>query len=122
VSAHDDSLYLVHIRECIERIEHYTASGKRDFLSDLKTQDAVLRNLHTLTESIQRLSPALRADQTAVDWRAIAAFRNVVVHDYLGVDLERVWDIVERDLPKLKCAVETMLRDMGGGATPASGL
>ena len=44
-----------------------------------------------------------------VDWTSIAAFRNVVVHDYLGIDLPRVWDIVERDLPDLKRTITTML-------------
>ena len=52
----DDHLHLVYIRECIERIERYTAVGKGEFCSDTKTQDAVLRNLHTLSESTQRLS------------------------------------------------------------------
>jgi uncharacterized protein with HEPN domain len=47
----DDSLYLVYIKECIERIEEYTSEGREYFLRDRKTQDAVLRNLHTLAES-----------------------------------------------------------------------
>jgi len=72
-------------------------------------QDAVLRNLHTLSESTQRLSDALKVHYPEVDWTSIAAFRNVVVHDYLGIDLPRVWDIVERDLPDLKRAISTML-------------
>jgi uncharacterized protein with HEPN domain len=72
-------------------------------------QDAVLRNLHTLSESTQRLSDALKDQHPEVDWTSIAAFRNVVVHDYLGIDLPRTWDIVERDLPDLKCTIGTML-------------
>ena len=48
----DDRLYLVYIGECIDRIDTYTAEGKAAFLNDLKTQDAVLRNLHTLSESV----------------------------------------------------------------------
>lgn len=50
----DDRLYLIHIKEAIERIEEYTQEGKEVFLDDRKTQDAVLRNLHTLAESTQR--------------------------------------------------------------------
>ena len=52
----DDRLYLIYIGECIKRIETYTIDGKSAFLDDLKSQDAVLRNLHTLSESVQRIS------------------------------------------------------------------
>jgi uncharacterized protein with HEPN domain len=100
---------LIHITECIERIERYTEPGDDAFLSDTMIQDAVLRNLHTLSESTQRLSDALKGQHPEVDWPSIAAFRNVVVHDYLGIDLPRIWDIVERDLPSLKRAISMML-------------
>lgn len=105
----DDRLYLIHITECIERIEHYTAPGHDAFISDTMIQDAVLRNLHTLAESTQRLSDALKDQHPEVDWATIAAFRNVIVHDYLGIDLPRIWDIVERDLRSLKRAINAML-------------
>jgi uncharacterized protein with HEPN domain len=57
----DDRVYLIHICECIERIEHYTEGSAEVFFSDTKTQDAVLRNLHTLSESTQRPSQTLKA-------------------------------------------------------------
>jgi uncharacterized protein with HEPN domain len=98
----DDRLYLIHIKEAIERIEEYTQQGQEVFLDDRKTQDAVLRNLHTLAESTQRISKHLKDEHPQIDWRTISAFRNVVVHDYLGVSPERIWDIVEHDLPDLK--------------------
>lgn len=110
----DDRLHLIHITECIERIERYTAPGDGAFYSDTMIQDAVLRNLHTLSESTQRLSDALKDQHPEVDWTSIAAFRNVVVHDYLGIDLPRIWDIVQRDLPNLKRAVSTMLEAHSG--------
>ena len=102
----DDRLYLVHIRERIERIERYSASGRDAFMADTLIQDAILRNLQTLAESTQRLSPELKAQHAAVDWRSVAAFRNVVVHNYLGLDLAQIWDIVQKDLPELKREVE----------------
>ncbi|MDH4161524.1 MAG: DUF86 domain-containing protein [Nitrospirota bacterium] len=52
-----------------------------------------------------------------IDWRNISGFRNVVVHDYLGIDVEQVWDIVERDLPKLNAAVNAMISELGDPAT-----
>ena len=72
-------------------------------------QDAVLRNLQTIAESTQRLSDDLKAKQAEIDWRRIAAFRNVLVHDYLGIDVERIWQITQRDVPELKQAILTML-------------
>jgi uncharacterized protein with HEPN domain len=83
------------------------------FMADTRTQDAVLRNLHTLAESSQRISDTLKVTQPDMDWRAIAAFRNVVVHDYLGVDLNQIWDIVQNDLPGLKRAIAAMLQEPG---------
>ena len=108
----DDRLYLIHIQEAIERIEEYTQEGKEYFLEDRKTQDAVLRNLHTLAESSQRISGNLKEQYPLVDWRILSAFRNVVVHDYLGVSLSRVWDIVENDLPDLKEHIVVILKTL----------
>ena len=105
----EERICLLHIVECIERIEHYTRSGRRSFMHNTKTQDAVLRNLQVMAESTQRLSDELRETQPQIAWSQIAGFRNVLVHDYLGINLERVWQTVERDLPELKQAVTTML-------------
>lgn len=108
----DDRLYLVHILECIERIEEYVADGEVAFSKDRKTQDAVLRNLHTLSESTQRLSDDIKNQHPKPDWKAIAGFRNVIVHDYLGVNLRRVWEIVSEYLPALKIEVELILKEI----------
>ena len=108
----DDRLYLIHIRECIERIEQHTLGGKDAFFADIKTQDAVLRVLQTLAESTQRISDPLKANHPEVDWRNISAFRNVVVHGYLSIDLKRIWDIVESDLPDLKAKLEAIMREL----------
>ena len=81
----DDKLYLIHIGECIQRIETYVAGGRESFATSTLIQDAVLRNLQTLAESTQRLSNALKAAHPEVNWRDISGFRNVLVHDYLCV-------------------------------------
>ncbi len=105
-----DRLYLIHIAECVERIESYTRDMDREaFLTSTLVQDAVLRNLQTLAESTQRLSDRLKEDHPEIEWYRIAGFRNVLVHDYLGVDAEKVWNIVQNELPALKRAVQEML-------------
>jgi len=109
----DDRVYLFHIRECLGRITQYTVPGRDRFLSDTLIQDGVIRNLQTLAESSQRLSDVLKLGHQEVDWRNIAGFRNVIVHDYLGIDVEQIWDIVEQDLPKLRSAVDSMIIKLG---------
>ena len=106
----DDSVYLKHIRECIERIAEDTREGHDSFLSSHLHQDAVLPNLQILSESTQRLSPELKAKRPEIEWKRIAAFRNLLVHDYLGIDMERIWEIVHRDVGELKLAVTHLLR------------
>ncbi|MGE0822938.1 MAG: DUF86 domain-containing protein [Candidatus Binatia bacterium] len=105
----DDTVYLRHILECIRRIAEDVAEGRERFMASHTLQDAVLRNLQVMAESTQRLSETAKATQPEVEWRKIAAFRNILVHDYLGIDLDTVWDITQRDVPGLKQAVEEML-------------
>ncbi len=107
----DDAVYLRHIMECIRRIEENVASGYDSFLASHTLQDAVLRNLQTLTEATQRISDGLKAAHPNVEWQHIAALRNLLVHNYLGIDLEIIWAIVERDIPELKLTVLKMLKE-----------
>ncbi len=107
----DDRLYLIHISECIERIESYVAGkDKQQFLDSSLIQDAIIRNLQLLAESTQRLSDAAKERESGVDWFKISGFRNILVHDYLGIDIERVWNILEKDLPILREAIERVLK------------
>jgi uncharacterized protein with HEPN domain len=102
-----DLLYVEHILECIRRIEEYTG-GQRDstardaFRRSSLVQDAVIRNLQVLAESAGRISPEHQALEPEVPWQHVRGFRNIVVHQYLGIDLEFVWSIVVDDLPILK--------------------
>lgn len=91
------------------RIEEDTAGGRTFFLAARAHQDAVMRNLQVMAESTRRLSAETKAMYAEVPWSAIAGFRNVLVHDYLGVDLEIVWDVVTRDVPVLKQAALALL-------------
>jgi len=105
----DYRLYLIHIKECIEKIESYVSGGKNAFLNTPLIQDGVLHNLQTLAESTKNLPDHIKASHPEMDWRRIIGFRNVLVHDYLGVDIERVWMIIEKDLPSLKRVIEEMI-------------
>jgi uncharacterized protein with HEPN domain len=110
----DDRLYLIHMGECIARIEQYVEGNRDTFMHSSLIQDAVLRNLQTLRQSAARVSSALRDTHPEVNWRGIIGLRNVLVHDYLGISLVRIWEIVERDLPDLQRQVETMIQAWPG--------
>lgn len=103
-----DQIYIEHMLDCISRIQRYAADDRGRFMRTELVQDAVIRNLQTLSESSQRLSDIAKKTQPSIDWRAISGFRNILVHDYLGLDLETIWLVIEQDLPKLKMALEAM--------------
>ena len=107
----DDIVYLRHVSECIRRIEEDVAGGRDAFLGSHMVQDAVLRNLQTLAEATQRLCEEAKAKHPGVEWRRIAALRSVLVHNYLGIDLEVIWNIVQRDLSALKRVIAVMLEE-----------
>ena len=108
----DDRLYLSNIKECIERIESYTIDGREVFLQTTIIQDAVIRNFEIIGEATKRLSPEIRAAYANVTWQQVAGFRDVLIHDYLKVNLNRVWGVIEQNLPELKTTVEAILQDL----------
>lgn len=116
--AQSDRILLAHIRECIEQIREYTGSERSTFFNSRIVQDAVVRNLQTLAESTQRLSDLIKATEPNVPWREIAGFRNVLVHVYLGLDLEALWSVIEHDLQDLAEAVERMMHVVNGDISP----
>jgi uncharacterized protein with HEPN domain len=105
----DDRLYLAHILEAIEKIQRYTADGRDAFAADTRTQDAVLRNFEIIGEATKRLSPEVRDRQPDIPWKQIAGFRDVLIHDYMGVDIDEVWNVVEHSLSPLLAAVRALL-------------
>lgn len=110
----DDSVYLNHIMDSIRRIEENVKEGRERFMASHTLQDAVIRNLQTMAESTQRLSDDLKETHPEIEWYRIAAFRNVLVHDYLGIDIERIWEITQQDVPELKRAILAMINLSGG--------
>jgi uncharacterized protein with HEPN domain len=105
----DDRVYLRHILRCISRIDEYVAGGREAFESSHLVQDAVLRNLQTMAESTQRLSQTQKDRHPEIDWTALAGLRNVLVHDYLGVDLHQIYRAIHDDMPRLKAACKVLL-------------
>jgi glutaminyl-tRNA synthetase len=105
----DDRVLLAHIRDAARRVLDYTRDGRDAFLSDTKTQDAVVRNLQIVGEAAKRLSDVLRAAHRAVPWGPMARMRDRLTHRYFEVDLDVVWEVVARDLPALLPQLESIL-------------
>ncbi len=71
----------------------------------------MLRELQTLAESTERLSEEFKSRHPQIPWRNIAGFRNILVHDYLGIKLDRVWEIIKGDLTLLRAALLAAIED-----------
>jgi uncharacterized protein with HEPN domain len=104
-----DTFYLRHIRDAIGKIMEYTSVGHDRFLEESHWSDAVIRQLEIVGEATKRLSDDVRSQHPEVPWRRIAGLRDVLIHDYMGVDLDTVWEIKQRQLPQLRKTVDQLL-------------
>ncbi len=107
-----DRQRLEDVLEAIERIEKYTAGGRTPFDKDELVQTWTLHHFQIIGEAVRGLSEEVRSANPEVPWGQIAAMRNILVHDYFGIDLDEVWNAVVRDLPPLKSKVDAILRTL----------
>ena len=98
----DYKLFLDDIRLSCEKIVRYTTGLTfKQLLEDEKTFDAVLRNLIVIGEGVKHLPLEVQQRHQQVEWREIAGFRDIAVHEYFGIDEEILWDIVQNEVPSL---------------------
>ncbi|HER08790.1 MAG TPA: DUF86 domain-containing protein [Bacteroides sp.] len=102
----DDSIYIDHIFNSINRIIDYISGKIREtFESDQLTQDAVVRQLEVIGEATNRVSKELRLKNPDIPWSDMAGMRDVLIHDYIDVDLGVVWKTASEDIPNLKALI-----------------
>jgi uncharacterized protein with HEPN domain len=111
----DDTVYLRHILDAIAKIGSYVAVGHDVFMAASHWQDAVIRQLEIIGEASRNLSSEFRSRHAQVPWRRIAGLRDVLIHDYMGVRLQAVWEVTQADLPVLKRQIEDILAGSGSG-------
>ena len=106
----DPLLYIIHIHESLEKILAYTRDGRDAFMSDTKTQDAVVRNFEVIGEATKRLPGEFTTLHPQVPWRRMAGFRDILIHAYERVDMGEIWNIIEQHVPQLLSELESIRR------------
>lgn len=106
-----EEVYLKDIRKSIRQIVKYTKNFSFDrFASDEKTIDAVLRNLEIIGEAVKKLPESLKQQYSQIEWKKIASLRDILIHEYFGIDIEIIWDILSNKLPSLQKTINSILK------------
>lgn len=99
----DYRVFLDDILESINKISNYISGFTlQDFACDSKTFDAVIRNLEIIGEAIKKIPEKVRLQNPDVEWKKIGDLRNILIHEYFGVDIDIIWDVIQNKLPQLK--------------------
>jgi len=110
MSRREPELLLEDIIDSIQKIKKYTKGiSSKEFFEDDKTLDAVIRNFEIIGEAANRMPEEIRDNFIAVNWHRIRGFRNRIVHDYMGIDYEIVWEIIVNDLEELQQQIQHIL-------------
>jgi len=106
----DPKIFIKHILESIKYIEEYTKGiSKDDFLRSTQIQDAVIRRLEIIGEATKNIPLGWKETHSEVPWRRIAGIRDILIHEYFGIDFDLLWNAVKKDLPDLKQKISRIL-------------
>jgi uncharacterized protein with HEPN domain len=115
MSKRPDAKFLIDAKESIVRIEDYIKElDYAAFLHDIKTQDAVLRNLEIIGEAVKNISSHFKNKHKDIEWKRLAGLRDKIIHYYFGVNWSIVWDVIKNRLPELKGKFEAILKEIEG--------
>lgn len=111
MSERADTDFLDDIQEAVRRVKAYLGAMTYEaFLADIKTQDAVIRNLEIIGEATKSLSAELRAKYADVPWKGMAGVRDRLIHHYFGVNLDIVWQIASGELSEVASRIQEVLK------------
>ncbi|OIO72519.1 MAG: hypothetical protein AUJ85_10120 [Elusimicrobia bacterium CG1_02_37_114] len=99
----DPKVFIEHILECINLIKDYTKDTEKEkFLVSKQLQDAVIRRIEIIGEAVKNVPQAIKDKNTSIPWKRIASMRDILVHEYFGVDIELTWKVVKTELAELE--------------------
>lgn len=108
MSKRDDRAFIEGMLARIQLVEEFTSDGREAFMESRLVQEAVIRGLEIIGEASNNISEDLRNQYPEIPWRQIKTFRNFVIHVYWDIKIERIWEIVEKELPTLKAQLHQM--------------
>jgi len=110
----EPKIFVSHILESIREINKYTEGlSAAEFLKSTLVQDASIRRLEIIGEAVKKIPAATRASAKDVPWKQIAGLRDLLIHEYFGVDLKLVWKVIQKDLPELKKNMIDLMDTLG---------
>lgn len=105
-----DSIYLRQMLTCCQKVRKYnTGKCYSDFMDDLMLQDACIKNIEEIGEKASKVSFEFRQAHPEIRWKSMIGARHHLVHDYEGVDLNVLWEVIDKDLPELVAQLETLV-------------
>ncbi len=113
MKAEGDRARLKHILESASLISEWLTGIKKErFFEDIMLQEAVIRRIEVIGEAAKNISQQLKKVYSSIPWKAVAGMRDILIHEYFGVDLEEVWNTATKDIPKLKQQIEAILKEL----------
>ncbi len=103
---------LLDMLDAITNIERYASKGRAAFEKDELIQNWFVHHLQIIGEAASKLDKSFHQSYSQISWAEIIAMRNILVHDYFGIDLEAVWEVVARDLPELKIHINEVINEL----------
>lgn len=109
----DPKIFIEHILECIERIEQYTKGvTKVEFLNSPQLQDAVIRRIEVIGEAVKNIPIETKDRYPNISWKRVAGMRDILIHEYFGVDLELTWKVAKEEILELKRKILEVKKDL----------
>ena len=105
--------YIQGILEALGEVEDFTTGMQfEDFVKDKKTINAVVRSLEVIGEATKKIPDSLREKYSKIPWKRMAGMRDKLIHEYFGIDLEIVWEVIDNELPPIKPLIQKVLEDI----------
>ena len=100
------------ILEAIEQIEKYAAKGEKEYSQNELIQKWMIYHLQIIGEAASKISNEIQISYTSIPWSQIVGLRNIVVHEYFGIDIEEIWNTITIDIPNLKIEVQKIIDEL----------